>query len=105
MWRYREHVTTNSVEYCGKIIPRHAYIWKSEEDQSQDSICMYRSNLTDSHMDVVYFTYDFDSVDLAKESFINSVKNVYIKQYSHSTGGTKICLDCFSISRINLSLR
>lgn len=74
MWRYREHVTANSAEYRGETIPTHAYIWKSEEDQHQDVLCMYRSSYTDSHMDVVYFTYDFDSVDLAKESFIDSAK-------------------------------
>lgn len=74
MWRYREHMDAKSAEFCGEVIPTSAYIWKSEEDQSQDSICMYRSNYVDSHMTVVYFTYDFNSVDLAKESFIDSVK-------------------------------
>ena len=74
MWRYREHVTANSAEYRGETIPTHAYIWKSEEDQHQDVLCMYRSSYTDSRLIMVYFTYDFDSVDLAKESFIDSAK-------------------------------
>lgn len=74
MWRYREHIDACSTEYCGKTIPAHAYIWKSEEDQHQDVLCVYRSSYTDSHLEMIYFTYDFDSVDLAKESFIDSVK-------------------------------
>lgn len=74
MWRYREHVPANSAEYHGETIPAHAYIWKSEEDQHQDSICMYRSSYTHNYLIMVYFTYDFDNVDLAKESFIDSTK-------------------------------
>lgn len=100
MWRYREHFTDE--------FPRAAYVWHSDEyvgSYSSDKLCLYVQNGFGegySHLEVVEFNYNFDSIDLQPDLFVNSVVNCITKTHDFATGGEDAIREVFQhIKRVN----
>lgn len=74
MWRYREHIF-NKTSRC-RVPQMTAYLWETDDLRYFDRLCIYSSdNLSRIKMLLIYFSYNFNMIDLNCESFIDSVRN------------------------------